>query len=199
MTEEPEGLPMSEMASIDASIGRTRRWLMFGLASFIVVASIALVAVGSDNGDRAATIDARSRAADQAGGDRLSFERPDGAQVAVADLVGEALVINFFASWCGPCRAEMPDFEQVHQQLGDDVRFIGLAVNDRADDAAALVAETGVSYEWGFDVDAKIFEALEALVMPTTVFVNPSGEIVEVHAGILTADALAARAEALLG
>lgn len=104
---------------------------------------------------------------------------------------GEPLVINFFASWCPSCVAEMPDFEVAHQQFADDVTFIGVAMQDRDSDALALVESTGVTYELGNDPDGSLFQSFNALAMPTTVFVNAEGEVVRSFSGVLTAESLA--------
>ena len=187
ITGMADGPQWSEVEADDGDHGRGRRIVMAGLGAFIVVAAVAFVFVGAGS--------------DATGGEGhldIAFEVVDGEPVNLSDFSGEALVVNFFASWCGPCRAEMPDFEEVHQQLGDEVRFVGLAVNDRTSDAIEIVEDTGITYEWGIDTDAAIFEAYEGAVMPTTVFVAADGTIVDVHAGILTADDLAERAEALI-
>ena len=187
ISEMADGPEWSEVEADDGDQSRGRRIVMAGLGAFIVVAAVAFVFVGAGS--------------DATGGEGhldIAFEVVDGEPVNLSDFSGEALVVNFFASWCGPCRAEMPDFEEVHQQLGDEVRFVGLAVNDRTSDAIEIVEDTGITYDWGIDTDAAIFEAYEGAVMPTTVFVASDGTIVDVHAGILTADDLAERAEALI-
>ena len=186
-SEMADGPEWSEVDAADMVPGRGRRLVMIGLGAFIVVAAVAFVFIGAGS--------------DATGGEGhldIAFEVVDGEPARLSDYAGDALVVNFFASWCGPCRAEMPDFEEVHQQLGDDVRFIGLAFNDRPGDAVEIVRETGITYEWGIDTAGEIFEAYDGAVMPTTVFVRADGTIVEVHAGILTAGDLAERAEALI-
>ncbi len=187
ISETGESPEWSEVDADDMDRGRGRRMIMAGLGAFIVAAAVAFVFVGAGS--------------DATGGEGhldIAFEVVDGEAVALSEFAGEPLVVNFFASWCGPCRAEMPDFEEVHQQLGDEVRFIGLAVNDRTADAVEIVEDTGITYQWGIDTETAIFEAYDGAVMPTTVFVRGDGTIVEVHAGILTAEALAERTEALL-
>ena len=67
--------------------------------------------------------------------------------------------MNFFASTCTPCITEMPAFEEVHQELaGEPLAFLGLAVTDRADDALALVEQTGVTYPTAQDPDASVID-----------------------------------------
>jgi cytochrome c biogenesis protein CcmG/thiol:disulfide interchange protein DsbE len=122
----------------------------------------------------------------------------DGASVRLARYVGQPLVVNFFASWCGPCVREMPDFEAVHARRGDEVRFVGVNLQDAPDAAASLVQQTGVTYDVVRDERGALFRAVNGFSMPTTVFVDADGEIVDVHGGELTQRALEERIDRLL-
>ena len=113
------------------------------------------------------------------------FTTFDGEQTSLADFIGEPLVVNFWASWCPPCIAEMPEFEQVHLERRDEVRFIGLNTQDDRELALQLVDVTGVTYDLGRDPDGTLFHAFEVIAMPSTYFVNSAGAIVHRHAGIL--------------
>ena len=128
-----------------------------------------------------------------------AFERFDGSAASLADYQGRPLVLNFFASWCAPCVREMPDFEAVHQRLGDQVAFLGIANQDRLADAQQIVDETGVSYDLGRDPSGDLLVDVGGIVMPTTVFVSADGEVLELHNGELSADELAARIEEHFG
>jgi thiol-disulfide isomerase/thioredoxin len=108
-----------------------------------------------------------------------------GDTAALTEHRGRPLVVNFWASSCAPCITEMPAFEQVHQAVGDDVSLVGLAVQDQEDAARALAARTGVSYDLGFDPSGGIITDLGGVVLPTTVFVDAGGTIVESHPGQL--------------
>jgi thiol-disulfide isomerase/thioredoxin len=128
-----------------------------------------------------------------------SLEMLDGGTASLADYRGRPLVVNFFASWCAPCLAEMPGFEQVHQDLADDVGFLGVNLQDPAENGRLVVEHTGVSYDIARDPDGSLFVQLGGFAMPTTVFIDKTGVIVDLHSGELTADALRARiAEVLL-
>lgn len=120
---------------------------------------------------------------------RLPRLRRDGV-VDYAGLAGRPLVINFFASWCPTCVGEMPEFERVHRLLGDEVAFLGVSQSDSRDASIQLASDTGITYETAFDERGELFSAFGALGMPTTVFVRPGGEIVEVWAGRLDARTL---------
>lgn len=112
---------------------------------------------------------------------------------------GNPMVVNFFASWCSPCVKEMPDFETVSQDLGDEVDFFGLALQDRPEDAQRIVEQTGVTYDWSRDIQGDIAGAAGVVQMPTTMFVDADGEVVEVHAGALDADRLRSLVDEHLG
>lgn len=124
-------------------------------------------------------------------GDELRFTTFEGEEVPMASLRGRPVLVNFFASTCVPCVTEMPAFEEVHQQLGDQVTFLGLAAaGDRPEDALALVERTGVTYRTARDVDASVITAFGGTVLPTTALLDADGALVEVHTGTLDADSL---------
>jgi cytochrome c biogenesis protein CcmG, thiol:disulfide interchange protein DsbE len=100
------------------------------------------------------------------------------------------LVINFFASWCPSCIAEMPEFERVHSLLGDRVAFLGVSQSDARGASIALARETGITYATAIDERGEFFRAIGGFGMPTTVFIRPGGEIAEVWVGALNAEAL---------
>jgi thiol-disulfide isomerase/thioredoxin len=117
----------------------------------------------------------------------------DTAETQLGDLLtGAPMVVNFFAPWCAPCVDEMPAFERVHQDVGDEVTFIGLAVPPDLDGAVDTVAATGVTYPTYADSldDALLF--FEGINTPTTVFLGADGEVLHVNTGPLTEDELRA-------
>jgi peroxiredoxin len=179
---------------------RSRRaWLV--LAAVVVVA--AAVAAGATLGG----------AGGQPGGGAIgdgdeaaaggAFQRQlatfDGGTRRLADYRGQPLVVNFFASWCPPCVAEMRDaFKPLAQRLGDDVAFLGVATQDERNAALAVVEATGVTYDVARDPDGALFRELGATSMPATFFVSAEGEVVDAHMGALTRQQLAGRIEANL-
>lgn len=92
-----------------------------------------------------------------------------------------------------PCRAELPAFDEVAAEQAGSVRVLGVNVGEERATAEALVAELGLGFEQYLDPDADLSAELEVTAMPTTVFVDAEGTIVEVHAGPLTADELRER------
>ena len=88
----------------------------------------------------------------------------------------------------------MPDFEQVHATLGDSVQFLGINLSETDLSAAEqLVAETGVTYTLAVDPDGLLYAQFDGIVMPTSVFIDENGNIVDTHSGAIFADDLEAK------
>jgi thiol-disulfide isomerase/thioredoxin len=199
---------------MDLASPRTRS-LLFGTAVAVVavVAAVggALVAAGSaddrDTGDDlgrfvlADEVPSLVREPSEAEGapvPDVTFELLDGSRASFADYRGRPLVVNFFASTCPPCIAEMPLVETMHVRYGEHVGFLGLAVQDSRDEAADLVRRTGVTYETGRDPAGDVLRAFDSVVMPSTVFVTADGTVADVHLGELSAGELERRIRDLL-
>jgi thiol-disulfide isomerase/thioredoxin len=102
---------------------------------------------------------------------------------------GRPVVMNFWASWCVPCRAEMPTFDSVARSR-TDVLIRGVAVSDTESEARALAAEMRVDYPLGIDADGDMLELYPILGLPTTWFITADGHIAQIHAGLLSQDEL---------
>lgn len=106
------------------------------------------------------------------------FDTFSGERVALSDLRGRAVVLNFWASWCLPCRTEMPDFERVYRAYRDrGVVFVGLAVQDDPQAAREFVQALGISYPVGIDYRNAASTAYEVVGLPTTVFIQSDGTV----------------------
>jgi thiol-disulfide isomerase/thioredoxin len=106
-------------------------------------------------------------------------------RVDYRELADRPLVINFFASWCPACIAEMPGFEEVHQRLDGRVGFLGVSQSDSRSASVDLANETAITYPTAYDASGAFFRAVGAVGMPTTMFVLPGGRIVDVHVGAI--------------
>lgn len=113
----------------------------------------------------------------------------DGNPLSVSSFVGDPLVVNFWFSTCPPCAKELPDFAVVHDERGDDVRFIGVNPIDSIEVMERFAGERGVTYELYRDDLAEFTDGIGASNFPITIFVTSEGQIVE-QAGILDADQL---------
>jgi thiol-disulfide isomerase/thioredoxin len=122
------------------------------------------------------------------GGDEVSFSE--------VLALGKPVVLNLWAGLCPPCRLEMPEFQEVSQQFGDEIILLGLDVGPftnlgTSEDGKALVQELGITYPTGTTGSAEVVGAYRLLGMPTTYFITPDGQIVRQWTGLLTESKLA--------
>lgn len=132
--------------------------------------------------------DAAGRLADsdQADGPApVEFAWFDGEPGSTSDFAGTPTVVNFWASTCAACIAEMPEFESVSQSLAGQVNFVGVNVADIRSQADKLAEETGVTYRLAADPDSAVFRSYGGFVMPTTVLLDANGVPAYTWAGIL--------------
>lgn len=170
-SDETEATPSSTSPSSSTSI-----WLVIGAAIVVLVGLVAVFAGGESSPTAAADSDLFA----------FEFGTADGGTTTLASHAGEPLVVNYFAAWCPPCRAELPDFEAVSQERLDDVTFIGVSKDNTTDAWTGLIEETGVTFETVFEGNSSgTYEIVGGLAMPTTAFVTADGEIAHVHSGIL--------------
>jgi thiol-disulfide isomerase/thioredoxin len=117
----------------------------------------------------------------------------------VSEPPGEPVVLSFWASWCVPCRQEMPALQAVHLQAGSAVRFVGIDSADTTNAAVAFVRRTGVTYPSGYDPSGTTTAAWGVFGLPTTVFLSASGAILARHVGAYTAPELRDELRQLFG
>src|SRR4051794_33635736 len=102
----------------------------------------------------------------------------------LAELKGHPVVVNKWASWCGPCRAEFPDFQKASVKYGKRVAFVGVDGNDNHGDALKFLKQYPVPYPSYEDPSGEIAQVLNATVaFPTTVFYDRSGKVAYLHQG----------------
>ncbi len=108
----------------------------------------------------------------------FEVETFDGQTLRLSDLNGKVVVLNFWASWCPPCRWEMPFFETMWQEYRDQgVVFVGIAMSDTLENVKAFAEEAGVTYPVALDTTTEIARAYEVLSLPTTFFIGKDGNI----------------------
>ncbi len=166
-------------------------WVIVGILALAGVLSVVLSGSGSEGAGAASPA-----------GDPLpdvSFSLFDGTQATLADFRGQPIVLNFWASWCPACVAEMPSFQGVHEAVGADVVFLGLDVQDTRAAAEAFVRQSGVSYLLGEDPDGAILASLDGIAMPTTIFIDAAGNEVGRHSGAIFEDDLRQLIDELFG
>lgn len=123
----------------------------------------------------------------------LPLQDREGNALALSDLFGRPAVLNFWASYCGPCKSEMPDFQRMFEQYGDDVTFVMVdIINDREtrEDGEAYIDGAGYTFPVYFDTDRTSPGAFGFDSIPATFFLDAEGRIAARHNQSLDADAL---------
>jgi thiol-disulfide isomerase/thioredoxin len=107
-----------------------------------------------------------------------------GKPVNLADYKGQVVLLNFWASWCGPCRKEMPILEQLHKQYrSKGFSLVGVNVEPNSADALTMLKSVPVSFPILFDRDSTVSKLYQVQGMPNTVIVDRQGRVRYVHRG----------------
>lgn len=163
----------------DGHPGRAARWRWLALLAALTVGLVVAV-VGYGPGDSPVN---RSSGGRMAPAFAVPDLRDESRTIELEQLRGHPVVLNFWASWCVPCRKELPAFQAVYGQMGDKVTFLGMNHQDSRDDAVALLRKTGVQYQSGFDPQGRIAQAFGLYGMPTTVFISADGRVLATRTG----------------
>ena len=192
--DDSPGAPEDDGLSVDAVVGPRsrwrhlrRRWLVLA-AALVVLAGVGTWQGLSGSGAGGGVLTGRT------GRSAPAFSLPQlgrpGAHLSLAGFRGRDLVVNFWASWCVPCRSEMPLLEAAYKADHAKVTFLGIAANDSPAAAHAFLAEVGVTYPAVSDASGTVALSYGVYGLPTTVFISPSGKILGRHVGQLHAASL---------
>lgn len=138
---------------------------------------------------------------DEAEQSAQKIEAPDfivydaqGNEVRLSDYFGKPIVLNFWASWCGPCQSEMPDFHEKYLQLGEDIHFLMVNMTDGSretiESAAAFIAENEYTFPVLYDTQSSAALTYGAYSLPTTFFIDAEGYAIAQATGAIDAETL---------
>ena len=118
----------------------------------------------------------------------------EGNEVRLSDYIGKPIVLNFWASWCPPCKMEMPDFQEKYLEFGDEVQFLMINMTDGSRETVASASEFTQKQEYTFPVfyDKKVDAAMPygAYSLPTTFFIDADGYVIAQATGALSGENL---------
>jgi len=113
----------------------------------------------------------------------------EGNVVHLSDYMGKPIVLNFWASWCGPCKSEMPEFEEKYKELGEEVQFLMVNMTDGSretvDVASEFINAQGYTFPVLYDTDVNAAYLYSVYSLPTTYFIDKDGYIVAYAAGAI--------------
>lgn len=125
----------------------------------------------------------------------------DDGQLSLAEFRGRVVVVNFWASWCGPCRAEQPDLNEAYALLpSDEVAFLGVNIEDAQANAVAHLREFDVAYPSVYDpanVYASRFRGVGPRTIPSTIFIDRQGRVAARVFGVISTSELVGLADAI--
>ena len=118
----------------------------------------------------------------------------NGNGVHLSDFFGKPIVLNFWASWCGPCQSEMPDFNEKYAELGGDVHFVMVNMTDggreTVETASAFIEKNGYDFPVLFDTKSEAAMTYGAYSLPTSFFINAEGHVIAQAVGAIDAATL---------
>ena len=118
----------------------------------------------------------------------------DGNEVHLSDFFGKPIVLNFWASWCGPCKSEMPDFNQASIDLEGQVQFLMINMTDGSretvETAQTFLEDAGYTFPVYFDTEYDAATVYGVYALPTTYFINAQGHLVAYAESAITAELL---------
>ena len=127
----------------------------------------------------------------------------EGNKLKLSDFQGKPVILNFWATWCGYCKMEMPDFQEKFEKYGEDIHFLMVnmtdGVQETIDKASSYVEEEGFTFPVYYDVDLEAARAYQVSSLPITFFVDAEGNHVAYRRGAVNAELLQAGIDLLLG
>ena len=169
--------------------------LTLALATFLVGASVLYKTLGqSFETDQLAAQQTEATQQPQVQAPDFTVYDIDGKEVKLSDFFGKPIVVNFWASWCGPCKMEMPDFNEKHRELGEEVTFLMVNMTDGSretvDIASAFIAEQGYTFPVLYDTTSSAAMTYSVYSLPTTFFIDAQGNAIAQATGAIDAATL---------
>ncbi len=120
----------------------------------------------------------------------FELENLTGEITHLSNYQGKVVVLNFWATWCGPCTDEMPFFQEIYENYASEIAVLAVNNQETVDKVSPFVEELGLTYEILMDNDGGVATQYQVIGFPTTYFIDPNGIIKYLHVGVLTEEQL---------
>ena len=155
----------------------------------------------SNNGNATSETDSENNSDDASAAEPELTLAPDftvydleGNEVHLTDFFGKPIIVNFWASWCGPCKMEMPDFDAAYNTYKDDIVFLMVNMTDGSREtvevASEFIADSGYTFPVYYDTQYSASITYSVASLPTSYFLNSQGELVAHAKGAIDAETL---------
>ncbi len=114
----------------------------------------------------------------------------EGNQVSLSDYYGKPIVVNFWATWCGPCKSELPAFDNAYAEYQDEITFLMVNMTDGYSETVAgtkqFIEENGYSFPVYFDTSYEAYQAYGVTAIPMTLFIDADGKLITSQLGAMS-------------
>jgi peroxiredoxin len=163
-----------------------KKYAAVGIITAIIIAAILIIGIPKSqvakSGDKNIGISIGKTAPD------FELQSLEGESVKLSDFSGKNVVLNFWASWCPPCREEMPEFQVIYAENQEKLVFIGVNLQESRENAESFVEKLGITFPILLDPDAQVKEMYNVFTQPVTYFIDSNGKIVDKKFGPLTSE-----------
>lgn len=164
------------------------------IAAVILISLLTVAIVQAVNKQSEKPDPASQPAVDARGGLKAGVKAPDfelktltGESVKLSDLKGKKVMLNFWATWCPPCKKEMPEMEQFYNESGDQITILAVNIDPQLD-VQKFVDENKITFPVLLDEEDAVNETYQILTIPTTYFIDSKGIIQHTFFGSMTLD-----------
>jgi len=193
----PRRAEIPDLIEPEPPVARRRRWGWWLAAGVVVVVAAVGVAISTE--DNLGKVPGTTKLTGEAKTFTLEDVRAGRPPVSLEALRGKPVVLNFFASWCGPCIRELPALQATCEHYKDRIHCVGITFNDRRKEANGVLDRAGVTYPAAFDPSSDVANDYAIRVMPTTFLIGPDGTLIERKDGEFSENQLRTVIDGLLG
>jgi len=116
----------------------------------------------------------------------FSLESIDGKNYSISDFKGKKVILNFFATWCPPCNAEVADFERFYRENKDHIIIIGIDMQEDKKSVVEFVKSKGITYPVLLDADGKVSSRFNIGGIPTSFLLDENGNVISWNVGMMS-------------